>query len=191
VKKRFTEEQIIGFLKQAEAGVGVKELCRKHGFSDASFYTWRAKFGELRAYRGPTDRNRRPTSGYIGQKRTFANFAERTGAAVRPRRRKRSVDGAIDLVPAGHVPKKRSFANLGEQPAARAWRSTRSFLSPITRRPTSGSHRSDDGLAPFVPGDARSPAGIAVKAPERSGCIDAHLRMSLCAAALMYICTSF
>ena len=47
MKKRFTEEQIIGFLKQAEAGVAVKELCRKHGFSDASFYTWRAKFGGM------------------------------------------------------------------------------------------------------------------------------------------------
>ncbi|WP_155490725.1 transposase, partial [Burkholderia mallei] len=43
MKKRFTEQQIIGFLKEAEAGMPVKELCRKHGFSDASFYTWRAK----------------------------------------------------------------------------------------------------------------------------------------------------
>lgn len=47
MKKRFLEEQIIGFLKQAEAGVSVKELCRQHGFSDASFYTWRAKFGGM------------------------------------------------------------------------------------------------------------------------------------------------
>ncbi|MCO2036195.1 hypothetical protein FA413_22915, partial [Pseudomonas aeruginosa] len=39
MKKRFTEEQILDFLKQAEAGVPVKELCRRHGFSDASFYT--------------------------------------------------------------------------------------------------------------------------------------------------------
>ena len=46
-KKRFTEQQIIGFLKEAEAGVQVKELCRKHGFSDAAFYGWRAKFGGL------------------------------------------------------------------------------------------------------------------------------------------------
>ena len=45
MKKRFTEEQIIGFLKEAEAGIPVKELCRKHGFSDGAFYTWRAKFG--------------------------------------------------------------------------------------------------------------------------------------------------
>ncbi|CAJ5391214.1 IS407A, transposase OrfA [Burkholderia pseudomallei] len=36
MKKRFTEQQIIGFLKEAEAGMPVKELCRKHGFSDAS-----------------------------------------------------------------------------------------------------------------------------------------------------------
>ena len=44
-KRSFTEQQIIGFLKEAEAGIPVKELCRKHGFSDAAFYGWRAKFG--------------------------------------------------------------------------------------------------------------------------------------------------
>ena len=37
MKKRFTEEQIIGFLKEADSGVSVQELCRKHGFSDASY----------------------------------------------------------------------------------------------------------------------------------------------------------
>ena len=47
MKKRFTETQIIGFLKEAQAGVPVKELCRKHGFSDAVFYGWRAKFGGM------------------------------------------------------------------------------------------------------------------------------------------------
>lgn len=47
MKKRFTEEQIIGFLKEAQAGLPVQELCRKHGFSDVSFYTWRAKFGGM------------------------------------------------------------------------------------------------------------------------------------------------
>ena len=48
-KSRFTDEQIIGFLKQVEGGVPVKDLCRKHGFSDATFYKWRAKFGGMEA----------------------------------------------------------------------------------------------------------------------------------------------
>ena len=47
VKKRFSEEQIIGFLKEADGGVPVKELCRRYGFSDASFYLWRSKFGGM------------------------------------------------------------------------------------------------------------------------------------------------
>jgi len=46
---RFSQEQIIGFLKQAEAGMPIKELCRKGGFSDATFYKWRAKFGGMDA----------------------------------------------------------------------------------------------------------------------------------------------
>ena len=47
MKKRFSETQIIGFLKEADAGMSVKALCRKHGFSEASFYAWRNKFGGL------------------------------------------------------------------------------------------------------------------------------------------------
>lgn len=46
-KSNYTEEQIIGFLRQVEAGMPVKDLCRKHGFSDASFYKWRAKYGGM------------------------------------------------------------------------------------------------------------------------------------------------
>ena len=47
MKKRFTEEQIIGFLRDAEAGLTVAELCRRHGFSEASYYLWRSKFGGM------------------------------------------------------------------------------------------------------------------------------------------------
>ena len=48
-KSRFSDEQIVGFLRQAEAGVAVKELCRTNGFSDATFYKWRAKYGGMQA----------------------------------------------------------------------------------------------------------------------------------------------
>lgn len=47
MKKRYTEEQIIGFLREAETGVMVKDLCRRHGFSEASYYLWRSKFGGM------------------------------------------------------------------------------------------------------------------------------------------------
>jgi len=47
VKKRFSEEQIIGFLREGDKGVAVKDLCRRHGFSEASYYLWRSKFGGM------------------------------------------------------------------------------------------------------------------------------------------------
>lgn len=47
MKKRFTEEQIISFLREADAGLPVKELCRQHGFSESSYYLWRSKFGGM------------------------------------------------------------------------------------------------------------------------------------------------
>jgi putative transposase len=46
-RKRFSEEQIISILREHEAGVATKELCRKHGMSSAAFYTWKAKYGGM------------------------------------------------------------------------------------------------------------------------------------------------
>ena len=46
-RSRFSEEQIIGILKELEAGVSVADLCRKHGISDASIYNWKARFGGM------------------------------------------------------------------------------------------------------------------------------------------------
>ena len=47
MKKRFSDEQIISILRETEAGVSVRELCHKHAISDATFYTWRKKYGGM------------------------------------------------------------------------------------------------------------------------------------------------
>jgi len=46
-RSRFTETQIISILKEADAGLSVKEVCRKHGISDATFYNWKSKYGGM------------------------------------------------------------------------------------------------------------------------------------------------
>jgi putative transposase len=50
-RSRYTQEQIIGILKEQEAGTPVAELCRKHGMSDATFYAWKSKYGGSRSAR--------------------------------------------------------------------------------------------------------------------------------------------
>ena len=62
--KRYSEEQIVGILKEGAAGVPVLDLCRKHGMSSASFYHWKAKYGglevsDLRRLKLLEDENRR------------------------------------------------------------------------------------------------------------------------------------
>lgn len=63
-RKRFKEEQIIQILKEAEAGATVKQLCRKHGMSEQTFYRWKSKYGGLelsdaKKLRALEDENRR------------------------------------------------------------------------------------------------------------------------------------
>lgn len=63
-KSRFTEEQIIGVLKEHQAGLPVAELCRKHGISDATSYGWRSRYGgmevsDARRLKALEDENRR------------------------------------------------------------------------------------------------------------------------------------
>ena len=62
MKKRFSDEQIISILREAEAGVSARELCRKHAISDATFYTWRKKYGgmevpEVKRLKSPEEEN--------------------------------------------------------------------------------------------------------------------------------------
>jgi putative transposase len=61
---RFSEEQIIGILREQEAGVKTPDLCRRHGISDATFYKWKARYGglevsEARRLKSLEDENRR------------------------------------------------------------------------------------------------------------------------------------
>ena len=63
-RSRFSEEQIIGILREQEAGVATGELCRRHGISDATFYKWKAKYGgmevsDAKRLKGLEDENRR------------------------------------------------------------------------------------------------------------------------------------
>lgn len=63
-RSRYTEEQIIGLLKEHQAGVSASELCRKHGISDATFYKWRSKYGgmevsDAKKLRGLEEENRK------------------------------------------------------------------------------------------------------------------------------------
>ncbi len=63
-RSRFSEEQIIGILREHEAGAATPELCRRHGISDATFYKWQAKYGgmevsEAKRLKGLEDENRR------------------------------------------------------------------------------------------------------------------------------------
>lgn len=48
-RSRFSESQIIGILKEADAGMKVRDVCRKHGISDATYYKWKSKYGGLEA----------------------------------------------------------------------------------------------------------------------------------------------
>ena len=48
-KSRFTESQIVAILKEADAGLKVRDLCRKHGISDATYYNWKSKYGGMNA----------------------------------------------------------------------------------------------------------------------------------------------
>lgn len=72
-KTRFTESQIVSILKEADAGVLVKDICRKHGISDATYYNWKSRYGGMEA----SDlRRMKELEGELSQfKRMYADLA--------------------------------------------------------------------------------------------------------------------
>ncbi len=77
-RSRFTETQIVSILKEADAGAKVKDLCRKHGISDATYYNWKSKYGGLEA----SDLKRmKELEGELSQyKRMYAELARENDA---------------------------------------------------------------------------------------------------------------
>ena len=77
-KSRFTKTQIVSILKEADAGMKVKDLCRKHGISDATYYNWKSKYGGMEA----SDLKRmKELEGELSQyKRMYAELARENDA---------------------------------------------------------------------------------------------------------------
>ena len=72
-KSRFTESQIVAMLKEADAGMKVSDVCRKHGISDATYYKWKSKYGGMEAYE--LKRNRELEAENARLKRMYAELA--------------------------------------------------------------------------------------------------------------------
>jgi putative transposase len=80
-RSRFREEQIIGILKEHQAGLSAQELCRKYGVSDATFYKWRSKYGgmdlsDARKLKALEDENRRLKKLLVGSMLDAATLKE-------------------------------------------------------------------------------------------------------------------
>ncbi|RDI33603.1 transposase [Gluconacetobacter liquefaciens] len=89
-RSRFTQDQIIGVLKEHQAGASAADLCRKHGISDATFYTWRSKYGS------------RPNARFAAGGRDLGDPGERVFAATgQPADRYGPEDLALCVTPPG------------------------------------------------------------------------------------------
>lgn len=96
-RSRFTKEPIIGILKEHQAGLGAKELCRKHGVSDATFYKWRAKFGgmevsDAKKLKALEVENAKLKKLLAEQMMDVSTLKEMLGKILRPGARRRAVD---------------------------------------------------------------------------------------------------
>jgi transposase-like protein len=109
-RARFSEEQIIAVLKEAEAGAKVSELCRRHGISDATFSTWRSKYGglEISEMRRLRPAGRRESTAEVDRGRPGTRHPGVEGRAVKKRLRpavKREM--VAQVIATGLLPEKR------------------------------------------------------------------------------------
>lgn len=127
-RKRFSEEQIIAILWEHEAGVATADLCRKHGMSSASFYTWKAKFGgievldaqKLRGLEVENAKLKRLLAEAMIDNAGLKDLLAKNGDARAEARSRRASDcGASDERASG-VPDRRRRARFGALPAATA-----------------------------------------------------------------------
>src|SRR5882672_2231975 len=98
---RFSEEQIIGILREHEAGAKVPELCRRHGISDATFYKWKAKYGglevsEARRLKALEDENRRLKKLLAESMLDNAALKDLLGKRLKPASRRIAATGLIE-----------------------------------------------------------------------------------------------
>ena len=100
VRKRYTEEQIIAVLNEAEAGARTADLCRKHGMSDATFYNWKAKYAgltvsDLKRLKSLEDENRRLK--HIVAQQALDNWAmKELLSKMKPKARRRAASYAME-----------------------------------------------------------------------------------------------
>src|SRR6266850_2585172 len=123
-RKRFTEEQIIGILKEAEAGAKSIDLCRRHAISEQTFYRWKAKYAGLEVNEARRLRTRRTWPLDL----SLSTPAARVAGAARPPPGAGRPAATVRLSPAPRA-----------APARRLWRESQAHLSAVHAR---RSHRS-------------------------------------------------
>lgn len=183
MKRRFTEEQIIGFVREADAGLPVKELCRKHGFREPNYYAWKAKIVGMEVSDAQRLRALEAEKGKL--KRLLANSMPTVtrsaqGISITPER----VQGFLHAVPFVRRGRANRYAQATPQPklavtsfatsccqlaSGRTGLAVGSLAGPATNRSKAGSRTSAAAWA-GVPASHRSTSSGSMVTTERLSC---------------------